>query len=170
MRGEKQRGYFRHGKSRDALTSYLPANQRVASQARGPWSQSSVDLPPFWLRNSKLRCFSEYHHSSATQPMIHMVSPFILGFGGKLMHILSFKSFPGICGKVAWYYPTCVSHPRPQVSDEIAPYFFCSQSQWLVYGLRHIFQLVMSGRVEIRENWYIFNFILLGTLYEIVRK
>ena len=93
MRGEKQRGYFRHGKSRDALTSYLPANQRVASQARGPWSQSSVDLPPFWLRNSKLRWFSEYHHSSATQPMIHMVSPFILGFWGRIDAKFEFQEF-----------------------------------------------------------------------------
>ena len=32
---------------------------------------------------------------------------------------------------------TDVSHtPRPQVSDEIAPYFFWYQSQRLVYALR----------------------------------
>ena len=171
MRGEKQRGYFRHGKSRDALTSYLyrrinaSRRKRVDLEVKAPLTcrlfdseiQNCDDSPNIIIHQQRNQWFIWFPHS-------------FLVLGGELMQNLSFKSFPGICEKVAWYYPTCVSHPRPQVSDEIAPYFFCSQSQWLVYGLRHIFQLIMSGRVEIRENWYIFNFILLGTLYEIVRK
>ena len=129
-----------------ALLLSLPANQRVASrvdlEVKAP---RLLSLAGFWVKKS--RYFSEF--SSRWNILSHWFfhSFLVLGIlGGSRIEGWSWKmqiaNFLEFWGKMAWQQSS-ESHPhaRPQrtISDEIAPYFFFPQSQWLVCALGPIF-------------------------------